>query len=79
LRILEAFLLSRGPAWLGGTFLNSFALVLTTRPALALPSGWSGWLAYAGGRLGLVAMASWAYYKHEKIHFFMEACIKEDD
>jgi len=42
LRIRKAFLRSRGPAWLGGTLLNSFALVLTTRPALAIPSGWSG-------------------------------------
>jgi len=44
LRILKAFLRSRGPAWLGGILLNSFALVLTTRPALAISSGWSSWL-----------------------------------
>jgi len=45
LRIRKAFLRPRGPAWLGGILLNSFVLVLTTRPALAIPSGWSSWLA----------------------------------
>jgi len=34
----------RGPDFFGGFLLNSLALVLTTRSAMALPSGWICWL-----------------------------------
>jgi len=58
LRIRNAFFRSRGHAWLGGVLLNSLALVLTRRPALALPLGWMSWLAIPA----LVGGLGWSFW-----------------